>query len=50
MEQLVVEGVRVAWGFVLVNGHGGVVGEVLLVQHLEHVVASHLESRLEGRA
>ena len=38
-----VEGVGVGGGAVLVHWHGGVVGEVLLVQHLEHVVAAHLE-------
>jgi len=42
----VVEGVGVGGGTVLVHWHGGVVGEVLLVQHLEHVVAAHGE---EGR-
>jgi len=47
VEQLVVEGVGVAGWSVLVDWHGRVIREILLVQHLEHVVASH---RQEGRA
>jgi hypothetical protein len=39
---LVVEGEGEGRGVVFVDGHGGVVGEVGLVHHLEHVVASDL--------
>lgn len=46
MEQLVVQGVRPAWGLVLVHGHGRIVGEVGIVQHLKHFVASDLWAKL----
>lgn len=47
VEDLVVQGVRPARGLVLVHGHGRVVGEVGVVQALEHLVAADRE---EGRA
>lgn len=46
MSDGVVQGVRVERGVVVEDGHGAVVGEVVVVQHLEHGVASHLQ---EGR-
>ena len=42
----VVERVGVEGRVVVEDGHGGVVGEVVVVQHLEHAVAAHLQ---EGR-
>lgn len=45
MSDVVVQGVRVERGVVVEDGHGRVVREVGLVQHLEHVVAAHLEER-----
>lgn len=44
VEDLVVERVRPRWRFVLVDGHGGIVGEVHVVQHFEHAVAPDLHS------
>lgn len=45
MSDIVVQGVRVERGVVVEDGHGRVVREVGLVQHLEHVVAAHLQER-----
>lgn len=42
MEELVVQGVGPARRLVLVHGHGRVVGEVGVVQHLKHLVAADL--------
>lgn len=46
MEQFVVERVWPAGRSVLVHRHGRIVREVRVVQHLEHLVATH---RQEGR-
>lgn len=43
VEQFVVQGVGPAWWFVFIDGHGRVVGEVGVVQHLEHLISSHLK-------
>jgi hypothetical protein len=45
VEKLVVQSVGEAGGSVLVNGHGGIVREVGIVQHLEHFVASNLSQK-----
>lgn len=42
VEKLVVQSVGEAGRFVLVNRHGRIIGEVGIVQHLEHFVASNL--------
>ena len=48
VEELVVQGVWPARGAVLVHRHRRVVGEVLVVQHLEHLVATDLDIGKEG--
>ena len=45
MRHLVVHGIGEGRGLVLVDGHGGVVGEVGLVHHLEHVVTADLSKK-----
>ena len=42
VEELVVEGVRPAGRSILVDRHRGVVGEVRVPEHLEHVVSTDL--------
>ncbi len=47
MRHLVVHGVGKGRGLVLVDGHGGIVGEVGLVHHLEHVVTADLSRKIQ---
>lgn len=42
VEELVIQGVRPAGRPVLIDGHGGVVREIRVPQHLEHVIPSDL--------
>jgi hypothetical protein len=46
VEKLVVQSVGEAGWSVLVHGHGGIVCEVGIVQHLEHFVASNLSIKI----
>lgn len=45
MEQFVVESVGPAGRLVLVDGHGRVICEVGVVQHLEHLVSTNLKNK-----
>lgn len=47
VEELVIQRIRPARRSVLIDRHGGVVREVRIPEHLEHVVAADL--RAEGR-
>lgn len=47
MEQFVVQSVRPAWRFVLIDWHRRIVGKVGVVQHFEHFVSSHLIENLK---
>lgn len=43
VEEFVIQRVGPAWRFVFVDRHGGVVREVRVVQHFEHLISANLE-------
>jgi hypothetical protein len=49
VEDLVVERIRVARRLILVDRHRRVVGEVRIVQHLEHLVSADLQRTVNLR-